>query len=187
MTLLDRHAAALEEFGRRVHAVRPDQWSDPTPDTDWDVRDLVGHLVVEQLWVPVLLDGREPAEIGDQFEGDHLGDNPVGAWDRACAGARDAFAAPGALDRPVRLSYGETPAVDYLEQMIADLVVHAWDLARGIGADDRLDPGLVAAVYERTAPHADRLAATGLFAPALPGPANPDDQTRLLALYGRRG
>ena len=31
------------------------QWHDPTPCTDWDVRTLVNHVTVEQLWVPPLV------------------------------------------------------------------------------------------------------------------------------------
>jgi uncharacterized protein (TIGR03083 family) len=41
----DAFARAQSEFGRRVHAVGPDQWHNATPCAEWDVRDLVGHLV----------------------------------------------------------------------------------------------------------------------------------------------
>jgi len=68
MELLDAHGAALREFDRRVGAVREDQWDDPTPNTEWSVRDLVGHLVGEQLWVPLLLRGATIDEVGDRFE-----------------------------------------------------------------------------------------------------------------------
>ena len=56
--VLDLYRRALAEFGRRVHAVRPDQWGCPTPCQDWEVRELVNHLVAEQLWVPPLMAGR---------------------------------------------------------------------------------------------------------------------------------
>ena len=38
---------AQREFGDRVHAVAEDQWARPTPDAEWSVADLVGHLVDE--------------------------------------------------------------------------------------------------------------------------------------------
>ncbi|PRH76855.1 TIGR03086 family protein [Streptomyces solincola] len=182
-----RHVEALKLFSERVHAIRPDQWDDPTPCTEWSVRDLVAHLVGEQLWVvPLVSEHRTMAEVGDAFDGDVLGDDPVAAWDDAAAGARAAFAEKGALDRVVHLSYGQTPATAYCAQMITDLTVHAWDLSRGIGADESLPETLVRFALREVGPNAGALAGSGLFAQALPTPQDADAQTRLLALTGRR-
>jgi uncharacterized protein (TIGR03086 family) len=183
--LLQLHATAVAEFDRRVHAVAPDQWNAPTPCTEWDVRTLVNHLVYEQLWVPPLLDGATIAEIGDRFDGDLVGDDPVGAWEASVKSARDALAQPGALDRIVHLSFGDIPGGEYCVQLITDLTVHAWDLARGIGADDRLDPELATLVHDWTAPQIELLAQSGLFAPPIPVSDDVDAQARLIALVGR--
>ncbi|MEU4995863.1 TIGR03086 family metal-binding protein [Streptomyces sp. NPDC021622] len=185
--LLARHAAALDLFTDRVHEVRADQWDASTPCTDWSVRDLVNHLTAEQLWVPSLIrDGATIASVGDAFDGDMLGPDPVASWDTAAAAAREAFAEPGALDRTVHLSFGDTSAVFYCGQMITDLVVHAWDLSRGIGADERLPEDLVAFAAREIAPYAADLEKSGLFAPAVEPPADADVQTKLLSLLGRR-
>jgi uncharacterized protein (TIGR03083 family) len=64
---LELHAVAMDEFGLRVGMIREDQWDAPTPCEGWTVRDLVDHLVVEQLWVPALLGGATVAEVGDRF------------------------------------------------------------------------------------------------------------------------
>jgi uncharacterized protein (TIGR03086 family) len=177
---------ALDGFGRRVHAVRDDQWADPTPCTEWDVRAVVNHLVVEHLWVPPLLAGQTVAEVGDRFDGDQLGADPVAAWDAAAADSTAAFAADGALDRTVHLSYGERPARDYCREMVLDLAVHGWDLARAIGADERIDPDLVTTAYEHLAPVASLWQGAGIFAAPIPVPDDADPQTRLLALTGRQ-
>ncbi|GAA3477356.1 TIGR03086 family metal-binding protein [Streptomyces yanii] len=185
--LLDRHAEALQLFTDRVHAVRDDQWSAPTPCTEWSVRDLVAHLTSEQLWVPPLVtEGLTVAEVGDAYDGDVLGDDPVAVWDRAAAGAREAFAAPGAFGRTVNLSYGDTAADAYCAQMVSDAVVHSWDLARAIGADEGLPEDLVAFTRREVAPYAKGLSQTGLFAPAVRTGKDADPQTQLLALLGRR-
>ena len=181
----NQHQRALMEFGRRVRAVTPDQWSAATPCSDWDVRALVHHLVVEQLWVPDMLAGRTVEEVGDRYEGDRMGDDVVGAWEDAAAKARDAVERVD-LEQTVHLSYGDVPAEHYVAQMTADLAVHAWDLARGIGGDENLDNALVEWVYDFTLPHADALAASGLFADLVPVPEGADAQTRLIALYGRQ-
>ncbi|WP_369213073.1 TIGR03086 family metal-binding protein [Streptomyces flavofungini] len=186
-SLLDRHGEALDLFSDRVHAIRPDQWDAPTPCTDWNVRDLVGHLTGEQLWVPPLVrDGATIESVGDSFEGDVLGPDPVASWDTAAAAARAAFREPGALDRTVHLSSGESSATHYCGQMTMDLVVHAWDLSRAIGADEKLPADLVEFAVREVTPYADELAGTGLFDRAVEPPPGADQQTRLLNMLGRK-
>ncbi|MEE1753936.1 TIGR03086 family metal-binding protein [Streptomyces sp. SP18CS02] len=185
--LLARYNEALGVFTELVHEVRPDQWDAPTPCTEWSVRDLVAHLTGEQLWVvPLVREGRTIAQVGDAFEGDVLGDDPVAAWDRAAAGALEAFGEPGAMERTVNLSYGRRPATAYCSQMISDAVVHAWDLARGIGADERLPRELVDFALEEVTPYADSLYKSGLFDRPLKPPPGADAQTELLAMVGRK-
>jgi uncharacterized protein (TIGR03086 family) len=185
MDLLDLHARGAQEFGWRVHAVG-DQWGAQSACSEWDVRTLVNHLVSEQLWVVPLMAGSTVAEVGDRFDGDVLGDDPVPRWDAAVAAAVDAFGAPGALDRTVNLSFGDVSAAEYAWQMTADLAIHAWDLAQGIGVHDRLDEELCAAVLEAMRPAMPLFEASGLFAPPLPVPGDADAQTTLLLLSGRQ-
>lgn len=186
MQLLHAHRRAMNEFDQRVRAVRPDQWDNPTPCTEWTVRDLVNHLTSEQLWAPLLLDGATLDEVGDRFDGDVLGSDPAAAWTEASAGARAAWERPGATTGEVHVTGGTIPAEDYGWQMTMDLAVHAWDLARGIGADEELDPRLVEAVHTVFAPQADSFQGLGIFAPPQPVGDDADRQTRLLALLGRR-
>ena len=49
------------------------------------------------------------------------------------------------MDRIVHLSFGDFPGREYTLQLFADHLIHAWDLARAIGAEERLDAGLVGA------------------------------------------
>jgi uncharacterized protein (TIGR03086 family) len=161
--VVELHRKAVEGFGARVHAIGDDQWHAPTPCTDWDVRDLVAHLVVEQLWVGALLRGETVEAVGDRFDGDQLGDDATAAWDRAAAESMAAFAAAGAIDREVHLSYGVVPAADYCREMACDATVHTWDLARAIDGDDQLDPGLVAMPSDLVDERLDAFRQSGLF------------------------
>ncbi|WP_407561319.1 TIGR03086 family metal-binding protein [Streptomyces sp. 184] len=180
------HAAALDLFAGYVHRVGPDQWAASTPCAQWSVRDLVNHMTVEQLWVPPLLGGDRVADVGNEFDGDQLGDDPAAAWDAAAADARAAFAEPVALARTVHLSYGDSPAESYCAEMAVDAVVHSWDLARGIGADDVLPAELAEFALQTLEPQAPMLAGSGLFADPVQVPPDADAQTRLLGLTGRR-
>ena len=177
---------AADGFGRHVHAIGDGQWHDPTPCTDWDVRTLVNHVAVEQLWVPPLMEGSTVAEVGDRLDGDQLGPDPVAAWDAAVKASQAAFGALGALEGKVSLSSGDREATEYCWEMTTDALIHSWDLARGIGADEAMDEELVALVYERTLPVAEHLQETGLFAPPVPVPDDSPLPTKLLAIFGRR-
>ena len=183
VSLFDR---AVTEFDTRVRAVADAQWSASTPNVEWDVRTLVNHVTGEDLWAPSLLDGMTIADVGDRFDGDLLGDDPKAAWVAAAAGARAAVGQEGALARTVHVSFGDIPGSDYLSQLVCDHVLHAWDLARAVGAEEQLDPELVEWVHGYLAPQAEAWRSAGAFGPRIEVPADADLQTRLLALTGRR-
>jgi uncharacterized protein (TIGR03086 family) len=186
MELLDAHGAAMADFDKLVRAVPGDRWGAPTPCTAWSVRDLVGHLVGEQLWVPSMLAGRTIEEVGDRFDGDQLGDDPVAAWRAAADAARRAWLEPGVLDRSVHLSYGTDTATNYGWQMTLDLAVHGWDLATGIGVGYRIPDELAGDLLRTFADVIPQWQGTGLFAKQVPVPPDADQHDRLLGLLGRR-
>jgi uncharacterized protein (TIGR03086 family) len=182
-TLFER---SVNHFGDVVRSVGAGQWTAATPCSDWDARALVNHVTVEQLWLPPLIEGKTVADVGDRFDGDQLGNDPVAAWDRAVKDSVAALCAPGVLDGTVQLSRGETPTFQYALEMTLDALVHSWDLARAIGADETLDPETVQLAYEGIQPMADELAASGMFAPPIPTADDAPMQTKLLAMLGRR-
>jgi len=185
MELLELFQRAQAQFTDRVDAVAPDQWDDESLP-GWTVADLVAHLVTEQLWVPPLLAG-EPAVEGRFPDGtdDLLGDDPFTGWESAADGALAAFAEDHALMRTVHLNRGPTPASEYILEMTADLVVHAYDLASATDGDTELDAGLVTAalVY---AEHLPEDGVADLIDPPLDVPPSAPPLVRLLARFGRR-
>jgi len=186
MSIADLHERAVAAFGSRLLLVKPDQWAAPTPSEGWDVRALVNHVTGEDLWTPPLMAGQTIAEVGDRFDGDVLGEDPVAAYRQAAAQAVAAVREPGALDRTVHLSFGDTPAQEYVNQLFADHLIHAWDLARAVGADERLDPDLVDACAAWFADVEEMYRAAGVIGPRPAVPDDADAQTRLLAMFGRR-
>jgi len=184
--VIEAHGLALREFDQRMRKIRPDQWELATPCDEWSVRDLVRHLVHEQMWAPELLAGCTPEQVGDRFDGDILGADPLHSWVLAAAAAREAWITPKALLRPVQLSYGRETATEYCWQMTTDLAVHAWDLGRAIGVNTRINPALVDAVLEYVSPKAEKWQATGLFGEPIPIPDDADAQTQLIAMLGRQ-
>ncbi|MFE0690162.1 TIGR03086 family metal-binding protein [Streptomyces xiamenensis] len=185
MRLTEAYERALAGFDRRVRLVGAGQWDAPTPCAQWSVRDLVNHVTGEQLWAPHLLRGETLTEVGDRYDGDVLGDDPVAVWERAAREARTAFTGPGALDAPVHTSGGLTPAENYARQMTLDLTVHAWDLARGTDTDDRLDEEVAEMVFTYVEPQIGGWQGFGIFDPPVEVAPDAPVQERLVALLGR--
>lgn len=184
MELVDLYRRSQAEFTDRVRRIRPGQWAAATPCRDWDVRALVNHIVGEELWVVPLFDGATIAEVGDRFDGDLLGGDPVQVADEAADAAAATVAEPGALTRTVHLSFGDTPATEYVRQLLADHLVHAWDLAVAIGAEPKLDPEAVASCAAWFTGREELYRQAGVIGARVPVPDG-DEQARLIGAFGR--
>lgn len=186
MNVPELHRRASRRFGELVHLIKDDQWKDPTPCADWNVRELVNHVVAENLWTPPLLEGRSVEEVGEGYDGDVLGDNAQARWDEASSAALQSVQGEGAMERTVHLSFGDVPGKEYASQLFADHLIHSWDLARAIDADDKLDPDLVEACSEWFASMEAIYRAAGAIGERPDVPSGADSQTRLLATFGRK-
>lgn len=174
---------SVEYYAGAVNEVGAEQWSDPTPCAGWTVRDLVNHVTVEDRWTAPLMGGATIEEIGDQFEGDLLGDEPIATALTAAREAVDVVAKQLPRTSTVHLSFGETPAEEYVRQLAADHLVHGWDLAVAIDGDTRMDPHLVHEVADWFAEREELYRAAEVIAARQPldGTAQHD----LLARFGR--
>jgi uncharacterized protein (TIGR03086 family) len=143
MDVFTLYHRSVEHFADRLAAIRDDQWGDPTPCTEWDVRALVNHVTYENVWTVPLMQGATIEEVGDRFEGDLLGDDPIGAALTAARAAIDSVRERLPQGGEVHLSFGDRPAEEYARQLAADHLLHGWDVAAATSGDRRMDPHLV--------------------------------------------
>ena len=183
-TVVELHGRAVEAFRSLVRRVPEGAWSAPTPCADWDVRELVNHVTGEELWTVPLLEGRTIAEVGDRFEGDVLGAVPADVVDSAAKAAVAAFEEPGAAERTVHLSFGDTPASEYAMQLIADHVIHGWDLAVATGRDTQIDDELLTALTGWFVEREDLYRGAGAVSER-PSVSARNAQEELLVAFGR--
>jgi uncharacterized protein (TIGR03086 family) len=160
--------------------------SSPSTCDGWDVRALLNHIVSGNWWASELASGKTIAEVGDRLDGDIVGDDPAGEYDRSAAAAAAAFRKPGALDAPCAVSYGPVPGSVYAGHRFVDVLIHGWDVAKATGQDTSLDPALVATAWEVITPQIDLLRGSGMFGSELDVADDADPQTRLLAALGRQ-
>lgn len=183
MELITLHRRTVEHWAAHVAGVENDQWGDPTPCAQWSVRDLVNHVVGEELWSVPLVRGATMKEVGSQFDGDVLGDDPGPTARTAAAEALAVVDAVVPGGGRVHLSYGEEDMGEYIRQLSADHLIHGWDLAAATGADTAMDPELVAEVALWFAGREEMYRSAGATGPRPSSDGDP--QSDLLAAFGR--
>ncbi len=132
-TPIDQLTEALSGTAQLVAGIRPDQWADRTPCAEWDVRQLVNHLVAGNRLFTRLLQGEQmpaPADLISQGSRDQLGDDPEAAYRKSADGLVAAFAQPGALEQMVTAPIGTVPGIAALHLRMTEALVHGWDLAQ---------------------------------------------------------
>jgi uncharacterized protein (TIGR03086 family) len=183
MDAAELHRRAVEGWQAKVEGVAGAQWGESTPCADWDVRALVNHVVGEELWTVPLVEGATLEDVGDRFDGDVLGAQPLRAAREAARAAVDAMTAALGGGGTVLLSFGTVPIEEYAAQLTADHVVHGWDLAAATGQDRSIDPEVaqhVAAWFEE---REELYRSAGAVGPRTA--AADDPQSQLLAVFGR--
>ena len=180
--VLDDLARAGVVAGDQIDRIASEQWTAPTPCTDWSVRDVVAHLVgMNLVFVAMFEQGPMPDRGVDR-----LGDDAAAAFRRSAAALQAAAARPGVLETSQETAVGVATGEDRVRWRIVDLLVHGWDLARATGTayeppEDLVEDSLTFARGQLPGqPRAGRFAD--------PQPVGDDASAidRLAALTGRR-
>jgi len=156
MDPLVAHQRAQDAFTGLLTNVSPDQLDAPTPCTEWQIHDLVEHVIFGNehvgLWAESPI---EPPARPDDILGAHRG---------AAAAAQEIFAGPDGMATTFKLPFGDFPGQVFIGMRTSDVLTHAWDLAAATGQSTDLDPELAA----------ETLAAVrGFVGPQFRGPGMP--------------
>ncbi len=175
---------AVELLNPLAENTRADQLSNPTPCSEWNVRQLLNHVIGGgHMFAAGLrgdaLAGGEPADL--------VGDDHRAAFRTSIDGFTAALANTEELDKPVTLPFGTLPTVAALQLAAGDLLVHSWDLAQATGQAFDPPADFVDASYQffQVAVN-DDLRAAGMFGPALDVANEATPFMKLLAHAGRR-
>ncbi|MFG2529730.1 TIGR03086 family metal-binding protein [Streptomyces sp. NPDC048516] len=179
--VMDAYEQVIRDVSAVVAAVRPEDLDLPTPCAGWSVRQLLDHMVWENLMATSIAEDAPR----DDLAADHLGDDHRAAFEDSARAALAAFTRSGMLRR----TYGpyEAPGAMLVQQVVVELLAHGWDLARATGAPT----GLAPAVAEETLAAARRIYGAaprtegGSFAPERPAPPGAHATDRLAAFLGR--
>lgn len=175
---------AVDEATRVVEHVVPEDMQMPTPDTEWSVHDLLQHIVYELAWTADIVQGKTISEVGDKYERELLGSDPVQAWRHYAAITRDAVENCD-VAAVAHLSYADKSVGEYLLEAGNDQLIHAWDLGQAVNVPVVFNDVVAQQLYEQAKPRKKEYAASGLFAAPVDVPDTASAQTKLLAILGR--
>jgi uncharacterized protein (TIGR03086 family) len=173
MDLIEQWQQTAEAFDRRQAAITDEQWDTPTPCSEWSVRQVVDHVVSAQ--------ARFGAMLGADVSED-------ATWPEVRDAMAAAIADDSVMTRTVAVpGLGDLAGRQILEICTYDLLIHTWDVARAIGADERLPPEPVAGCHAwlQGLP-VEILRSSGRFSDAVDAEAEADEQVKMLAFAGRR-
>lgn len=168
-------AEIVRTTGRLVDTISAEQWSVPTPCTEWDLWTLTDHLRTGQQAFTGILTGHSAAR-------------PAADFRNSATALVDAFRLPGVLERIVELPVGAVPGSVALHLQTVEHPVHGWDIATATGRRTEFPDDAVEAAIEFSRGLLTQIPAGpgGPFEPSQPAPATAPAIDRLAALLGRK-
>ena len=178
--------AALRDV---IDSIAPEQLDLPVP-AEWSstgvptLRGIIGLHAKDEAWVPDVVAGRTIEEVGETWNGDLLGDDPIAAYDAIHDRATVAVRSVTDLDAVAHLSYGDYPLSTYFEHTSFYRAFQAVAIAKLLGRDLRMSDALVDLLWDAAVPQAEQLRQWHVFGPEVAVPAGSDRQTQLLGITG---
>ncbi|NUP52239.1 MAG: TIGR03086 family protein [Catenulispora sp.] len=177
---------AADEAARVVANTRPEQFGDKTACTQWDVKELLNHLI---LWTSYSFERRARSEqVGPDLTDRDFASEPDYAQryrdqlDRALAAWEPDEVWAGQVDT----GSGTMPAPQIAEMILMELVLHAWDLATATGQSYNCPDDVAATVAKAVADAAEMYREYDGFAAEVEVPADASVFDKALAVSGRR-
>lgn len=178
--LEDLFEVALAQAEEVVASVGPDDLARPTPCDEWQVADLLDHLLTTVRRAEQVARGGRAPRPGRR-------DRWAVAFPAAVRKARGAWATAAPDD--VAVPWGQVPAPVALSGFLLEVVAHTHDLAVALGRREPLDPRLAEAalrIAERLLPAGLRTGSEAFAVPVpVPVPSTADGVVRLAAFLGR--
>ncbi|MEU8377754.1 TIGR03086 family metal-binding protein [Streptosporangium sp. NPDC048865] len=181
-----RYRSRADNFEAKVAAVRPGQWSNPSPCDEWSARGVVGHIVD--------MHGAMLSPLGKSLSvAPTVEEDPLAAFVSARADVEALLTDSAIAASKVATPAGQLTVEQHVDQVVsADMVLHGWDLARATGQDDTIDPTEIEAMWPGLQQIPEEMRIPGAFGPGIvvfgPEVKISDDaplQHRVLGLLGR--
>lgn len=179
-------ARAVELAVDIAESITDDQWHLRTPCPPWTVRDLLGHMVGQNLRFAAAVRG-EDADAVCPLDGGDLGADPAATFRASARTVEKAFA-EARMDTTVSVPElaPMIPARRLVGAHFLDFMAHQWDLGVSVGQPRTVPDDMTQAVLRLAEglPEAARNGPEAAFGPVVDAP-HAGDFDRFLQLVGR--
>jgi uncharacterized protein (TIGR03086 family) len=121
-------AQAVVTSRATVEGVRPEQMELPTPCPEYDVRTLLGHMVIVFRRLAALGNGTDPMDMPPHLEGVADDEWPA-VFLQAAHDVQAAWTDSAKLEELMTLPWATAPGAAMVAMYTSELTVHTWDLA----------------------------------------------------------
>jgi uncharacterized protein (TIGR03086 family) len=182
MELLDALDQSFDQARKIVGGVRPDQYAQPTPCTEWDVQALLGHMVGVMMNMERGVTG---AALLPDMNGVALDTDVAAQFATASDRTLAAWRSRG-LEGEIDVGAGPMPAALGASINLVDTTAHAWDLARATGQDEMLPDALADTSLQVAEGFVDGVRQFAGINPAIPVASDASPTAKFVAYMGRQ-
>jgi uncharacterized protein (TIGR03086 family) len=182
MDAIERIEKATEICGEAVKGVKADQLGDATPCAEFNVKELLRHIIGG-------LQMLESAAKGDKAEmpgEDIVGPDPAAQYDEGRAKLLAAIKEPGVLERTWQMPFGDLPGQMMAGIAFMEHLTHAWDVRKATGQPADLPEDVVKECLELIRPMDAMLRMPGVCGPAVAVPDSASLTDQLVGFMGRQ-
>ena len=148
------------------------------------LRDIVSAHARDEAWVGDVIAGRTVEQVGSDYDGDLLGDDPIASYDVLNDKATAAASAQLDPESVAHLSYGDFTLAVYFEHTSYYRGFQAWSIAKLADIPFAMSDELIDALWSTVEPQLDDLRAIHVFGPAVEVPKDSSRETQLLGMTG---
>jgi uncharacterized protein (TIGR03086 family) len=183
MELVNALDQTFDHAYKVIGGVRPAQYNDPTPCEEWNVQQLLTHIVGV---TTVMGETAASGKADRRADSVALGDDPAAQFRAAADAALAGWRKPGIMDETINGGPGPMPGRVLAGINLLDTATHSWDLATATGQSTALPPAVAEAALEASHQIVNDQLRSGRFVPEVQPPPDCGPTDRLVAFLGRQ-
>ena len=178
----ERIEKATAVAGEKIDGVKPEDFSKPTPCSEYDVKGLLNHVIGGMGMLHTAATGGKATPP----EGNIVRDDPGAQYAEARTKLLEALKEPGVFERTWSMPFGEMPGKMMAGIAFLEHLTHAWDVAKATGQPTELPEDLVDECTEVVTPMDQMLRMPGVCGPKVEVAEDASKTDKLVAFMGRQ-
>lgn len=188
MKIQELFVLANEELAKVIDQISDDQFDIEMPEGTTLQPATLGESVrnhtFDDAWVPEILEGKTGDQVGAKYDFLKTDGDIKSNYKEYNQRANAAVKGFDDLEKICHFSYGDFSAKECLQHLTSYRGFRVFTIAKIIGADTKMNPELVQAMFDEYTPLIEQYRQWGVFGPAVEVAKDASPQEKLLAMAG---